>query len=354
MLSNILNSQKKFNQNEIERILKITKKTNQKNVKQEIMQREKTFSNIFLQTLNKYKYIDHFENNNIISREIKIIHLVYKFKYLNGYATGFGDFIRGSLYLLQFCEKHLINFDFDIYEHPIGNYLHFFAKKQKIDHNISNYISKFLGLNAYFKTTNQIIDYLIILNSDENFIRYINNLFNYNGHIFINTCNFPSHYISDKHRKIMQNILIPTNEINEEIEKYIFSLNFQKYNYIVYHIRMGDSYLKNETDFIDLSKINYFLNKIKQNNNDNCLLITDCNPLKKIITKSFPNIKYLFYDICHTSENKDELIKNTLIDFFLMSYSKAVICFSTYPHGSGFSKWCSVVYNIPYICYYLD
>ncbi len=211
MLSNILNSKKKFNQNEIERILKITKKTNQKNVKQEIMQREKTFSNIFLQTLNKYKYIDHFENNNIISREIKIIHLVYKFKYLNGYATGFGDFIRGSLYLLQFCEKHLINFDFDIYEHPIGNYLHFFAKKQKIDHNISNYISKFLGLNAYFKTTNQIIDYLIILNSDENFIRYINNLFNYNGHIFINTCNFPSHYISDKHRKIMQNILIPTN-----------------------------------------------------------------------------------------------------------------------------------------------
>jgi hypothetical protein len=53
----------------------------------------------------------------------------------------------------------------------------------------------------------------------------------------------------------------------------------------------------------------------------------------------------------HTLENDINSLKNTLIDFYLMSQSKQIISFSVYQHGSGFSKWCAVTYEIPYVCY---
>ena len=83
------------------------------------------------------------------------------------------------------------------------------------------------------------------------------------------------------------------------------------------------------------------------------LLITDAVVLKKIIVSYFQNIKCIFFDISHTCENDDASIKNTLVEFYMMSHSKAIISMSVYPHGSGFSKWCSVVYSIPYVCYLL-
>ena len=61
-------------------------------------------------------------------------------------------------------------------------------------------------------------------------------------------------------------------------------------------------------------------------------------------------------EITHFGEGvelQENSVKNTLIDFYLMSFSKKFISFSTYPHGSGFSKWCSITYEIPYICYSL-
>jgi hypothetical protein len=41
-------------------------------------------------------------------------------------------------------------------------------------------------------------------------------------------------------------------------------------------------------------------------------------------------------------------VMNTLLDFYLMSYSNTIISLSVYGHVSGFSKYCSVIYGIPF------
>ena len=64
----------------------------------------------------------------------------------------------------------------------------------------------------------------------------------------------------------------------------------------------------------------------------------------------------MFHEITHTADmsiTNDTNLINTLKEFYIMSFSSHIYSFSVYDHGSGFSKWCSVAYNIPYVCFSL-
>jgi hypothetical protein len=86
------------------------------------------------------------------------------------------------------------------------------------------------------------------------------------------------------------------------------------------------------------------------------LLIADNNEIKYLLRDEFPDFKLYFKDITHLGEGVElerEKVKNTLLDFYLMSYATNIYSFTSYPHGSGFSYWCSKLYNIPYNCKYI-
>jgi hypothetical protein len=53
-------------------------------------------------------------------------------------------------------------------------------------------------------------------------------------------------------------------------------------------------------------------------------------------------------DIGHIGrDNDDKLIKNTLLEFFIMTNAKKIKTFSNYSWISGFVMWLSYIYNIP-------
>ena len=67
--------------------------------------------------------------------------------------------------------------------------------------------------------------------------------------------------------------------------------------------------------------------------------------------KKYNNCVVQIKPITHLGEQpklKDEEVKNTMLDFYLMSHSNYIYAITVYGHGTGFSKWCSVLYNIPY------
>jgi hypothetical protein len=74
-------------------------------------------SNIEIKIINNDKL--HYIKTNIH----KIVNVYQETYNNNKKATGLGDFIRGSIYLIQFCNKYNINYDIDISNHPISNYL---------------------------------------------------------------------------------------------------------------------------------------------------------------------------------------------------------------------------------------
>jgi hypothetical protein len=286
-----------------------------------------------------------------INKDIKKINNVHKLNFKNAPSTGFGDFIRGCYFLLQFSEQFNIDVDFHIYDSNIKYYIKYFALKPIINEQIANNIFKFTKINATFTNNNGIIDYDID-NKFDDFINYLNSQYVYSNNNFINTVYFPSHFISKIHINYMKTILEPTIFFKIEINNLMDKLGLIKKDFVTYHIRLGDNYLENQYDLIQNNKLYQILDKLNIEDDNNYLLLSDSMVIKNILSKKYSKLKTIENEIIHTNKN-DDRIKNTLLDFYLMSNSKKIISFSIYPHGSGFSKWCATTYEIPYICYSL-
>lgn len=300
---------------------------------------------------------NNFININVMLKNLKnkTIHNVYQYKYINNSVTGFGDFLRSIYFMLQFSEKYGLKFEIDINKHNIKKYLEHFKYKKDLEMSIQNNISMFDKSNYKQLKINNIIDYTYN-NIDEELVYYLNYLDNYNNHIYLYLINHPNkNNITELHKNYVKNIIKPTQELNNYIDKFLFNLHLQKNNYIVIHIRYFDEPIC-EIDSQFLGRMNYIIKNIiyiKNKYKIDIVLFTSQNIIKNYIIKYLPYIKTHFNPICHTCDYNaiDETIINTLKDFYIMSYSKAIYSFSVYEHGSGFSQWCAITYNIPYICY---
>lgn len=296
-------------------------------------------------------------NKSVISKKMqtKIIHIVYQYKYKNKSVTGFGDLLRSIYFMLQFSEKYGLKFEININKHIVKKYLEYFCSKNDLDSVVENNIYFYDKGNFKYTYINNVIEYEYI-DIDEEILHHLNNLESYNNHLYLYLINHPNQsIITEKHKDIVKNIIKPTEELQSHIDKFMFNLNLQKNNYIAIHIRYYDEQLM-EINNQFLQRINFIIKMIihiKNKYKIDILLFTSQNIIKNYIIKQLPYIKTHFNPICHTCDNnsKDETIINTLKDFYVMSYSKAIYSFSVYEHGSGFSKWCATTYNIPYICY---
>ena len=321
-----------------------------------------------------FKILYFLHNNNV-----KTIYNVFQPIYIDEPTTGFGDFIRGCYFLMQFCEEKKFNYGFRINNHPIKYLLKNFEYNKSLPDIITNSIKKHISTN--FKEDKNFNIY-------GDFLYFLKDSKIHNFSLYIHTTAYPDKQIQQKHKDIIKQMLIPSNLLEKKILYTFNELKLTKYNFATIHIRLGDKYFKKddtkEDNFIivdeniknncaisidsdeedeDQSKIdfiiefieNYTKNNIKNNKFD-LLLIADNEHIKKILVEKFPFIKITLNKIVHTRENNEEAedLINTMIEFYLMSYSKEIHAFSIYEHGSGFSRWCAETYNIPYKCTFLN
>jgi hypothetical protein len=294
----------------------------------------------------------------------KIIH-VYQEKYASGvFPTGLGDFIRSCFFIIQFCNKY--NFQYEIIiNHPIANFLNKFYLPNAFNSNIlNNRVFKFSETNwaeSVFDNQNYIEKFLLIKQKFNQYVDYLCSLPVVNHSVFSYNILFPYDQISTEECDVIRSIFEPSREISEKIDEILDSLELTKNEYIIFHVRSGDSYLKGENKIFNSLYFEIIKNEIIEiifkNKDINILLIADNNEIKIILHEYFPFIKYLIYDITHIGEGIQldiDKVKNTMIDFYLIANSSSIFSFTSYPHGSGFSYWCSKIFNIPYKCKYIN
>jgi hypothetical protein len=307
----------------------------------------------FLENIKKYGESNQFNNN------IKCINLVYQYVYSNNEpVTGFGDFIRCCFFIIQFSEKYNTKVDFHINEHPIKNYLSFFENKISLHGSIAKN-TPFLKINNYvYKTYKNVIIYKY-KDIDKILINYINSLHVYNGNVYIYLINHPDEsLITDHHKEKLVQILRPNNYLNDKIIHAMNCLNLHIKRFKVIHLRFEDD----DTHKNIINRTAYILYMIrllilKNDDHDDILLISNKNFIKSRLIQAIPKLKTIFKNITHTAckeTNDNENIMNTLQEFYIMSKSNYIYSFSVYRHGSGFSKWCALTYNIPYVCFFLE
>ena len=285
-----------------------------------------------------------------ILKKINILNMVYKECYQNKFVSGFGDFLRGSFFLLEFCKKYQITPNFIIL-HPIKYFLK--NKTKLIPTQIAEpiefceYINQSFEMNSTYNEDTSLLYYEMF--------DYLNRQPTYQKNMFVYTICYPTIKISEENKKIIRNIIEPTDEIKATIENILQILNLFKRQFQILHIRSGDQYLNKTKDGLDerykIKLIAYLMNHFQKN--QYYLLIADNVFVKNLLIQEFPFLKCYFKDITHLGEHSQvnrENVKNTLIDFYIMSYSHTIYSISCYDHGSGFSKWCAFTYNIPYFC----
>jgi hypothetical protein len=296
--------------------------------------------------------------NYYLHKRVKIIINSYNLSYKNnGLTYGFGDFIRGCYFLMQFCEEQQLTYGIVI-NHPIKLYLDIFKNTPNLPDHIYNTITQFEknNFNSYIGDTN-IIQSKPDFTINNDLLFFLKDQTVFNRKMFINTNAFPNNIISEKHKAVMQNILKPIISLENYVENTLEKLTLSKQNYEIIHIRFGDKYLlKNET-LLHIKYLQQILNYLKALDiHTKYLLISDNEYIKKIIVQNYPFLKTLNNQITHTGENiviDEEKLRNTMLEFYLMSHSSNIVAYSVYKHGSGFSKWCAETYSIPYVCKYI-
>lgn len=275
----------------------------------------------------------------------KIIN-VYQPTYKNGVAQGLGDYIRGCFCLYQIAEKLHLSFNMDLSNHPMHKYLNSDNDTTSINYtNVSKYMdSNYIPINS-LRFTQDPAFY-------PKFIRHLNKLEDADTYcLFSNS--FPiSNIITSVSRSFIRSKISPNEMMRKCIDDSLQSLKLIKHKFTVIHIRCGDKYLlKNEMlPYTLLQKIIKIVKPLKKDRK--YLILSDNNQIKYHL-KHNSHFVIQFNKIAHLGEQKnlnnlDEAIKNTLLDFYLMSYSTNIISISPYNWGSGFSEWCGVVHNIPY------
>ncbi len=298
--------------------------------------------------------LENLHYNNVSfnkTRSLKKIVNVYQEKYANRLAQGLGDYLRGCYCLYQICKNIGVEFEMNLKNHPMSKFL---------NNNDTQYPQQFYNNTQHFGEVNYIHTENGIMKREKDFygkiIRYLNENRNIYDNALLMGCNsFPVwNTITHNARNYVKSKLTPNEDMNKYISSTLTELGLKEKEYGVIHIRCGDKFMNstNNEDPLLNNNIERILNVIKSNTNGSkkYILLSDSVVLKKKLD-NIPNIIVYLKKITHLGENfqkTDEGIKNTLLDFFIMSKANSILSISKYAWGSGFSEWCAVTYGIPF------
>ena len=319
------------------------------------IQRSKIIKTLQILSIHSCKRVDELYFNKSVTSITNIYQKTYN---NNKCATGFGDFIRGCYFVLDFCEM----FHFQpniIINHPLNEFL----ENHSITNNygIVDMVSMFEDNNwnkHILNHDNIIINTIRKQGTMSRFVNYLCSSHIDNNNINIYNILFPYFDVSPEHQQVMRDILKPSQEMKEYVAFTLKKFELTDNNYISVHIRSGDNYLHCANNQFNVTYLNHITNNIisllNKHPNKCFLLIADNNFIKLYLSnKKIHRLYIIFNEIGHLGENTQlerNKVKNTMLDFYLFAHSSNIYSFSSYDHGSGFSFWCAQTYGIPYSC----
>ena len=279
---------------------------------------------------------------------------VYQTQFIDFKASGLGDYLRGCITMLQLLrtlKKHTgsdVAFEMDFRNHPMSKFL---TCDEALERP-ANYAA--LG--------NFHVDSLMV-NQDEEDIAYqhiVREVVRYFNKVqqptFFAYCCKENIYteILDSEKAFIRSRLQPSAELETYSASCLTQLNVTG-AYSVLHVRLDDAICFPHAVGSSQATLNDQLMtdlvvavRAKVDADKTYVLISNSQAVKDALTGA--NIRSLPTAVCHIGQNQtptDEQLRDTLLDFFLMSRASEIAGFSTYKR-TGFSLECATIYNVPY------
>ena len=279
---------------------------------------------------------------------------VYQTQFIDFKASGLGDYLRGCITMLQLLrtlKKHTgsdVAFEMDFRNHPMSKFL---TCDEALERP-ANYAA--LG--------NFHVDSLMV-NQDEEDIAYqhiVREVVRYFNKVqqptFFAYCCKENIYteILDSEKALIRSRLQPSAGLETYIASCLTQLGVTG-AYSVLHVRLDDAICFPHAVASSQATLNEQLMtdlvasvRAKVDADKTYVLISNSQAVKDALTGA--NIHSLPTAVCHIGQNQtptDDQLRDTLLDFFLMSRASEIAGFSTYKR-TGFSLECATLYNVPY------
>lgn len=292
--------------------------------------------------------------------------------FYDGSHSGFGDFLRGSIHLFNYCKKNQVPFDINISKHKISEYFEPIKGSEDefeiydLDKKAKKITKKFKV--SYFHILKKLIDKsinakeknkYIFSNYDEGFldkgdIDYFNSIPN----------------LSYNCARFFQNKLKFSKEINDSVYSELEKAGLKAGYYNIVHFRLGDTpsffkeqSVKEELRYNNLLKIilrKYILTKKP------VVVLSDSNQFKNFLLKHKGSTPiYIFHtNSSHMQKDPSGFGNNLKIDdsgiFYavfdmkMATLAESIDSYSVYRHGSGFVYWISRIFGVPIKMHFLE
>jgi hypothetical protein len=262
-------------------------------------------------------------------------------------GAGLGDILRGMLSVTEYCKGRDVEIEYCFTNHPISNWL-------KGTKGRTNYVFEDF-------TTH-------ILKSWENCYCALERFLNHPNYdtIYIESTMLPiqlvnaeqsqdfyrKEYFSDSTIEAVQNSLTFNDDFLADVNTILNSYSINS-TFSVLHIRLQDYNFVDFEDTLGLPMSKVF-EKVKRLsfNKETTIFMSTSRKLLHILKKKL-GVHVRDTDAIHlgnfndTTEELKQRIKDTLIDFVILSKASHIIQLSDYHWGSGFSDSCATLYNIP-------
>jgi hypothetical protein len=283
-----------------------------------------------------------FRWSSIESFENKTLYLVWR----SGSASnGFGDKIRAVIATNQYCKKNNIRFVVDGTDDICAYFLKNIRSKKEDYDNIKDKEILVIGCDN------------INWNSDCNFEKRIEEEFVDKDNILIYTNKCPDGddcvsynptILSEEDKEFAKHICEPTDDIKMEVDQTIKML---PKDYGILHFRFLDDIFSKDLDENDPIFIQFF-NILKDNYSSTDILMSNSTNFKNYAKRNL-EIKTIDCDgseckVEHIGNSNDrESVKNSFIEFYIITNAKYIKTKSHYGWVSNFVKWPALIYDIP-------
>lgn len=282
--------------------------------------------------------------------------------YLPGSGGGLSDFFGGTLYLIRLCEKKKIPLYIDFKLHLLGRHL-----KSQLESPFSYLPIEIISLSQLckknFKEMEETLQRLVDSCSEPTFVTslYFKGIHDYLGNPENLLSNIDKVEISKNERKILQEALIFSADIEQRYVQFLKSNHLFEKRYEIVHLALGS---EPQTGLDDAKPIysDYLeaADAVRKRSSVPIVLLSDSNELKKLAkTKKLNDL------IISPTQNgdfgketgdpplatnpaifDDKHFSDLALEMRIIKGAKKVSCFSKHLLNSGLPIWTSKIFDV--------
>ncbi len=275
---------------------------------------------------------------------------VYQETYADGQtATGWGDYVRSCVYTLQVCSEHGVPCELWV-SHPLGRWLRG-GQQPRVPH-VRALTTSNLQMPRWDADTRRFREWVLHDHPHRAFVEYAREQPAVHHRVWTNHLQFPVRTPTSAERAWLQHRLAPSADVVTCVDARLRAWGLCNRPFRAVHVRAGDAQLVREqslTYTVAASLASAVAAAIAPD--EEVVLVADCPAFKRWFAARWPRAHTHFDAITHVGEGvafTDDALKHTMLDYFLLARATDIRAFTVYPHGTGFSQWCAVVYDLPY------